>query len=240
MGVIETLKKVQQISLLIEAYEEELEKIPTDAERILDEMKEKLEEAKKIYHEKELSLKRTEGELEIEKDTLKEKELKLNKGGTNPKELKALQEDIEARKKRIKVIEEEVKYARDELSAIKSKIDEYEHSINKLAKRMDEEANRKEVLKTLLNEKKAELEKALNELPEDAKKLFLKLKKIYRHEVVTPVEVVEEGKPKYYCSACSIQLSKSEVDSLKRDKKSLHTCPYCGRIIFFKTKSSQG
>ncbi|MCX7832020.1 MAG: C4-type zinc ribbon domain-containing protein [Actinobacteria bacterium] len=238
MGVIETLKKVQEISLLIEAYEEELERIPADAERMLDDLREKLEEAKKIYHEKELSLKKSEGELEIEKDALKEKESKLNKGGTNPKELKALQDDIEARKKHIRLIEEEVKVAKDELSTIKAKIEEYEQAISKLAERIGGEANRKEELKALLSKKRSELEEALKELPEDARKLFLTLKKIYKHEVVAPVEIVEEGKPKYYCSACSIQLSKSEVDSLKRDKKSLHTCPYCGRIIYFKTKSS--
>lgn len=233
MNVIEQLIKVQEISNLLEAYEEELRSIPSDAEQMIDDLKKKLDEAKKVYHERELEFKKSEGELEIEREKLKEKEELLLKGGLKAKELQSLEEDVNARRKHIQKLETELTSLKEELESIKERIATHEATIKEVSERIGGNLKRREELTKLIEEMQSELENALEKLPEDAKNLFLTLKKIYKYEVIAPVEVVEEGKPKYYCSACSIQLSKSEVDSLKRDKKSLHTCPYCGRIIYF-------
>lgn len=236
MRVIEQLKKVQDLNLLIEYYEDELSKMQAEPLEVMNELSEKLEEAKKIFREKELLYKKKEGELELEVEKLKEKEELLNSGSLKQKEIQSLEKDVETRKKHIELLESELKEAKSELKELEERIARYEDSLQKFSKKLEEDAAKRKEFQKIIEDKKKELEELLDKLPEDAKKLFLELKRIYRHEVVVPVEIVEEGKPKYYCSACSIQLSKSEVDSLKKDKKSIHICPYCGRIIYYQGK----
>lgn len=236
MKVIEQLKKAQEVSLLIEAYEEELKKIPDDMDEILRDLYRNLEEAKKIFHEKELSVKRIEGEAEIEREKIKEKESVLEAGGLKSKELKALEDDIKSRKAHLENLESIIKKEREELEELQKRISNLEGRVKEIEEKVGYNSQRKKELEELIGQKKSELDALLNEMPADVKELFLMLKKIYQHEVVVPVEVIEEGKPKYFCSACSIQLSKSEIDSLKRDKRHIHTCPYCGRIIYFSSR----
>jgi|GEM_PF-6394456 len=234
MKIIEILRKAQEVNLLIEAYEEDLRKIPQDAVSKLEELRKTFEELKQVYHEKELESKKLEGEIEIELEKLKEKEQTLEKGGLRPKEIQALQEDINSRKARLEQLKQSLSQKEAEVKSLKEKIEVYEEELKNISEKLETDLKRKEELESAIDEKKRELKDLLDQLPDEARSLYLSLKSRYRHEVVVPVEVDDQGKAKYYCSACSIKLSKSEIDILRRDKKHIHTCPYCGRILYFK------
>lgn len=234
MKIIEILKKAQEVHLLLEAFEEDLKKIPQDAVKKLEELRKTFEELKQVYKEKDLESKKLEGEIQLELEKLKEKEQVLEKGGLKPKEIQALQEDINSRKAHIEQLKNSLAQKEVEAKSLKEKIDLYDEELNNISEKLKADLKRKKELEAAIEEKKKELQGILEQLPDEARALYLSLKSRYRHEIVVPVEVDDQGKAKYYCSACSIKLSKSEIDILRRDKKHIHTCPYCGRILYFK------
>jgi predicted nucleic acid-binding Zn-ribbon protein len=234
MKLIDHLKKAQDASLLIEAYEKELKKIPQDAVDRIEGLRKHLEELKEIYRQKELEFKKLEGEIEVEIEKIKEKELLLEKGGLKPKEIKALQDDINSRKAHVEALKVSLNEKEKDAASLKEKIDFYEDELKRISERLQNDLSKKQELEAAIKEKQKELDLILSQLPDDVRNLYLTLKSRYEFEVVVPVEIDEENKTIYYCSACSIKLSKSEIDILRRDKKHVHTCPYCGRILYFK------
>ncbi|MDQ4077499.1 MAG: hypothetical protein M3220_14785 [Chloroflexota bacterium] len=162
-----------------------------------------------------------------------EEEKRLYSGDiTNPKELEAIQMEVEQLKRRREVLEERALELIEQVDGLTQEAEEaregYEQVEEETRQRQEALEKKEQQLKRYISHRKREREKLLEEIdPVDLDQYrYVQRLKNDTHAVAT----LQDG----VCGACHIQVSISKRDSVERvDKSQLLTCGNCGRILVF-------
>lgn len=237
MAAIKELKKIQSIYRDLENLRKEIQGISEDSLQKIDEAEKELEALKAQLKEKELNYRRLLDEIESLEAKINEERERAEKESLKHKDLQAIQKDIESRTRRANDLKKGAEIINEEISDLKKKIDELEKKAGVIRSKASIALEKREEVQQKIKEKETELVGLLNALPGEVRELIERLEQRYQSDIICSLEVEEGVEQKFFCSGCFIELSKSEVDSLKRERSRIHTCPYCGRIIHFSRQN---
>lgn len=231
---LELLEQLQNTDLEIEKLESEKEETFKNSplpllKKELNSLNSKLGKLKQEENKISLAHKKADGELELLEQKISNEEKRLYSGTiTNPKELKAINDEI-ASLERLKEKQEEefleVELLLEELNGV---IAFTEKSIKQKEKEIEGEENRlKEVEEKTINQV-GKLKERVDEL---RKTIPAELLKIYDNRRLKLSRQVVAHLSNGVCSGCQMEVHAEELDKILNNPDKLATCPNCQRLF---------
>ncbi len=234
MSEFEIIYRVQLLDTSLHELEEKENNLPLkieveEGEKKLQALLSRLEEERKDLESVKGRQRKLEGEIEALSAKIAAEEAKLYGGKiTNPKELRGIQAEVQALKKKKDGEETRLLEEMERAEELESRIQEGEGEIEALQgeledkrSRLGEELNRIEGEKVKARQEKGELEK---EVPPELLELYREL--LASKQGLAVVKVSEEGA----CQGCRMALPAQEYDRFLRSD-GLFRCPNCRRIL---------
>jgi len=228
--ILNTLVRIQRLDSDIEQTQKEIETIPQkiaglekDVEktkRLLQDKKKRVQEISKEYKSKEGDI--AANETKIEKLNSQTFAVKTNE------EYRAILHEVEFLKTENKKIEDDMITMLEEEEKLNSTLGAFEketaNTVNKRTREIENLKKHKETLLHNVETMKSEFEELFNQLPEDTRELYQKIKNV-RGKAVCLVE-------NETCTGCYASLTPQFMNELK-ERKEILLCAHCGRILVF-------
>lgn len=231
---LKLLDNLQEIDLQIEKLQAEKEEAfktspLSDFKKELASLKTKLEKLKQEEAKVSLQHKKAEGELELLEQKIASEEKRLYSGMvTNPKELKALNDEIASLERLKEKQEESFLEVEITLEGLNETIAHTEKSIKQKEKEVESEENRlKEIEENTLarvGELKSEVDKLREAIPPELLKIYDSRRLKLARRVVAHLK---NG----VCSGCQMEIHAEELDKILNNPDKLATCPNCQRLL---------
>ncbi len=231
MSEAQVLYKLQTIDLSIEENErlyQEIESKLGETEELIDARK-RLRDVETRLSQTQKALHDAEDEIEDLSAKIQPMEAKLY-GGTvkNPKELSALQQEVEAYKHKKSGIEDNVLEFMTEIEELQAKVNDVRADTMAVEEQWqsDQEALRKEreVIEAQLTDLRAEREAVAATITPASIHIYEGLRRTKKGKAVAKVE-------QNTCQGCRVSLPMNEVQRARASKQ-LAFCSTCGRIIW--------
>lgn len=233
MNNIEALAKAQKLDLRILQVSTKIRNLPEkkaleDAKELFNDIDSNLKEIQKEKQSVDAKVKRVEQDISAVNEKIEKEEKKLFSGTvTNPKELNALQHEIESFKKKNDGFETQELELLQELDSINEKL----NNISERHAIILEDRNKK---RQAYDETLTELEKELEALKVEARdvKSLIEPMLLFKYEELSEAKggigaaFYKEGT----CSGCHIALPKEEAAKFL-EKKDIGRCSNCKRIL---------
>lgn len=227
------LKELQKIDFRLDELnarknalgeKERLDNLNIESSKASNVLKTKEESLKDTEHKQ----KKIEDELELLSEKIKKEENKLYGGSiTNPKELTAVQSEVNFLKKRQDEKETEILEVLDLIDGMKAETENFSKKVKELNAEVFEAKKAYERAILEIEEELARLAKLREETIPDISPQHLEIYKELRKKKggVVVVELIEG-----ICQGCSTELSAKEVDKMISSDE-FWRCPNCRRII---------
>jgi predicted nucleic acid-binding Zn-ribbon protein len=195
----------------------------------LDELRAKVRALHAAAEAAEKELKRLIDEREAATEKRRRENDRLYSGAvTNPKELQAIQAEIDQLDRRVVDLEEKIGMQRTRVEELRGRVAkadgilaEYEAEVSRQEEGRGAEVARLEVETERLERDIARLRE---ELPAEALKLYDRLKARFGEETV--VSLAGDA-----CGGCYVGIDDEVLQAVRREPERVHQCPNCGRII---------
>lgn len=231
---LELLEQLQNTDLEIEKLEFEKEETFKNSSlpllrKELNSLNSKMRKLKQEEDKISLSHKKAWGELELLEQKISHEEKRLYSGTiTNPKELKAINDEIASLERLKEKQEEEYLEVELLLEELNEAIASTEKSIKQKEKEIEGEENRlKEVEEKTINQV-GKLKERVDEL---RKTIPAELLKIYDNRRLKLSRQVVAHLSNGVCSGCQMEVHAEELDKIFNNPDKLATCPNCQRLL---------
>ncbi len=228
--VLNTLVKIQMLDSEMARTHEEINAVPQK----IATLEQDIEKARKVLQEKKDRVQDISKEYKMMEGDLAANETKIEKLNSQTfavktnEEYRAILHEVEFLKKENKRIEDEMISILEEEEKLKGILDALEkqtkEDVDERQKKIDALNKNKEKLLGTMQKMQSEFENHFNKLPEDARELYSKIKKV-RGKAVCLIE--DET-----CSGCFASLTPQFMNELKKQEEIL-LCGHCGRILIF-------
>lgn len=231
------MEKVLDILIKIQNFDDEIKNAKSKIDEIpnkITTIEKEIEKAKLTLQEKQSRIHNIRKDYKIKEGDIAENENKINKLNTQTfavktnEEYRAIINEIGYLKKENERTENEMIGLLEEEEKLKKTIGEIETETNEFINKTMEEINNLKITKEKLTEKleqtEIDFDKNFNELPDDIKELYRKIKKV-RGKVVCLID-------NETCTGCYANLTPQFFNELKKRKEIL-LCDNCGRILIY-------
>ena len=233
---LSSLLELQRIDSKIDSLKKDLDNIKEKArydelQAGLKKLRAKEELFQKEQDQQSQVLDKINGELDLLNRKIENEQKKLF-GGTisNPKELSAIQKEIESLSKKKDGIETSVLEQMDKVSALDDALTKTKEFI---ARDNEEAQKAKEIWQQKEDQLKAEISKVASSRDEQAKTVDEELLEDYEDIRETKGGIGAGALVKGICEVCNVELPETEVEEL-RAKDRPDYCTSCGRILIIK------